>query len=600
MNKHSENLQEIIKTLPDSPGVYQFFDKTARMIYAGKAKSIRKRVQSYFREPYDNNKIEVLVKQIKDIRCIIVSNESEALLLENNLIKEHQPKYNVKLKDDKTFPWICVTKEDFPRVFSTRSIVRNGSKYYGPFVSLKFLRALTDLIRQLYPLRTCRLALTEESIADKKYKRCLEFHLENCKAPCENLQSREEYNSNITEIQQILRGDIGSILRKFKDLMYKHSGKHEFEKAQAIKEKIELLSGYQSKSVVVNPDITDVDVFSIVSDEKYGYVNYLKILNGAIVQSYTTELQKKLDESDEELISIAIAECRQRFESCAKEIIIPFQLDIEIPDTNFIVPQIGDKKKLLKLSENNIQYYKAKKQLHSPAPDRSARILEQMKKDLRLKEIPVHIECFDVSNIQGKFAVASMVVFRNARPLKKEYRHYNIKTVEGANDYASIEEIVYRRYKRLLDEEQPLPQLIIIDGGKGQLSASVKSLKKTGMTGKAGVIGIAKKLEEIYYPGDPVPLYLNKKSETLRLIQHIRNEAHRFGITHHRNKREKETIKTELTEIKGIGKAAAQKLLKKYGSVNAVKALKISELEDTIGKAKAKIVFEYFRALGKL
>lgn len=595
--KASENLLLIIQSLPDKPGVYQYFDELGAIIYVGKAKSLKKRVSSYFnKDIYENGKTAVLVRKIADIKYIIVSTELDALLLENNLIKRYQPKYNVLLKDDKTYPWICIKNEAFPRIFSTRNLVRDGSAYFGPYASVKVMNMVLELIRKLYKIRNCSLNLSEENIEKKKFKICLEYHIGNCKGPCEALQAKENYDETIAEIKEIIKGNINGLSEHLRGMMQGHADNFEFEKAHLLKEKIDSLEKFQSKSAVVSPSINNVDVFSIVTDEKYGYVNFLKVMNGAIIQGHTLELKKKLDETAEELLILSITEIRQRFSSNASEIIVPFVLDLEIPDTEFFVPQRGDKKKLLELSERNADYYRKEKQRQEDLvdPDRhNNRILNQMMKDLRLLEEPRHIECFDNSNIQGAYPVAAMSVFKNAKPSKKDYRHYNIKTVEGPNDFASMEEVVFRRYKRLLEENKALPQLIVIDGGKGQLSSAMNSLEKLGLRGKVGIIGIAKKLEEIYYPGDSLPLYIDKKSETLRVIQNLRNEAHRFGITHHRKRRQKGTIKSELSEIKGISDLSIQKLLLKFKSVKNIKETPEEEIAAVVGKAKARAVKDY-------
>ena len=593
----TQNIETIVKNLPGSPGVYQYFDDHGTIIYVGKAKNLKKRVSSYFNKELLSGKLIMLVRKIADIKYIAVETEFDALLLENTLIKKYQPRYNVLLKDDKTFPWICIKNEPFPRIFPTRNIVRDGSEYFGPYASVTMMNTLLELIRHLYPLRNCTLNLTEENIRKKKFKICLEYHIGNCKGPCEAFQSKEDYDSNILEIKQIIKGNINFVFQGLKVLMKKYSDEFEFEKAHIIKEKIDILSRYQSKSIVVSTAIDNVDVFSILTDEESGYVNYLKIIKGAIIQSHTIELKKKLDESKEELLAIAIAEYRQRFTSDAKEIILPFIIEEIIPGVNYTIPKIGDKKSLLELSERNAKYYQMDKlkQKELIDPERhSKRILNTMMKDLRLKELPAHIECFDNSNFQGDFPVAAMVVFKDAKPCKKDYRHFNIKTVEGPNDFASMEEIIYRRYKRLLEENAPLPQLIVVDGGKGQLSSAILSLEKLGLRGKINIIGIAKRLEEIFYPGDTIPMYLDKKSETLKVLQYIRDEAHRFGITFHRNKRSKGTIKTELTGIKGIGDNTADGLLQHFKSTENIKIANLTELENVVGKAKAKIVFEYF------
>jgi len=594
----NDNIENILKSLPDKPGIYQFYDSLGTIIYVGKAKSLKKRVSSYFnKEKHESNKITVLVKKIADIKYVVVQSEFDALLLENNLIKEYQPRYNILLKDDKTFPWICIKKECFPRVFPTRNVIRDDSLYFGPYASVRMINTMLNLIRQLYPLRTCKFKLTGENINSRKFKVCLEYHIGNCKGPCEGYQTEEDYNRIISQIQEIIKGNINTVKKQLKAMMAAYSESLDFEKAQIIKEKIILLKNYQSKSTVVNSSINNVDVFSVISDESNGYVNFLKVVHGAVIQSHSVEIKKKLDEPDEELLTLTIAEFRQRFSADAEEIIAPFRLDIKIPGVTYTVPQKGDKKQLLELSYRNVRYYMKDKQKQKELTDperHGKRILEQMMKDIQLHELPVHIECFDNSNIQGSFPVAAMVVFKNAKPEKKEYRHFNIKTVEGPDDFASMEEVIYRRYKRLLEENQPLPQLIIVDGGKGQLSSALKSLEKLDLRGKIGIIGIAKKLEEIYYPGDSLPLYLDKKSETLKIIQHLRNEAHRFGIAHHRSKREKALTKSELTQIDGVGEKTLQALLRKFKSVNNIKKATFEELQKIVGKKKGQEIFDYF------
>jgi excinuclease ABC subunit C len=594
----SENISHALKVLPDKPGVYQFYNNNGTIIYVGKAKSLRKRVRSYFKPEAQNiGKVDVLVKKIHDIKYIVVENEYEALLLENNLIKKYQPRYNVLLKDDKTYPWICIKNERFPRVFPSRNLIKDGSEYFGPYASGRMMHTLLDLIYQLFQIRTCSYNLTEENIHRKKYKVCLKYHIGNCKGPCEGLQSEEEYNTTIANIKEIIKGNINSVQQQLKKNMTEYAANYEFEKAHFLKEKIELLQKYQSKSTVVNPSISNVDVFSIITDEDTAYVNFLKVISGSIVQAHTVELRKRLDETPAQMLTFAIADLRDRLKSNSNEIIVPIALEIKFPDTKVTIPQKGDKKKLLDLSQSNAKYYRLdkEKQKELVDPDRHVnRIMEQAQKDLHLSELPDHIECFDNSNILGSFAVAAMVVFRNARPEKSEYRHFNIKTVEGPNDFASMEEVVYRRYKRLLDEEKDLPKLIVIDGGKGQLSSALNSLKKLELQDKIPMIGIAKKLEEIYFPEDPIPLYIDKKSETLKLIQQLRDEAHRFGITHHRQKRSKETIKTNLTEIEGIGYETAQKLLRKFKSVINIKKAGEDELQAIVGKQKTRILREFF------
>lgn len=590
-------LSDKLKSLPNKPGVYQYFNSDGVIIYVGKAKNLKSRVSSYFNKQHEGGKTNLLVKQIADIKTLVVGSELEALLLENNLIKKYQPKYNILLKDDKTYPWICVKNERFPRVFSTRNVVKDGSAYFGPYASVRMMNTVLELIRSLYPLRNCNYNLSKENITNNKFKVCLEYHIGNCKAPCVNEQTEEDYNQTVHQIKDIIKGNINSVTKFLKPLMKSYSEKLEFEKAQLIKEKIQTLENYQSKSVVVSPTINDVDVFSIVSDESYGFVNYLKVINGAIIQGHTIALKKKLDETDDELLQIGIAELRVRFESESKEVIVPFKPDLEDENIKFTIPQRGDKKQLLELSERNAKYYRLeqKKQQANVNPTKhSDRILERLQKDLRMSEKPTHIECFDNSNIQGTNAVAACVVFKDGKPSKKDYRHFNIKTVEGPDDFASMTEIVYRRYKHLLEENQPLPQLIIIDGGKGQLNAALKSLDDLGLRGKITIIGIAKRLEEIYFPNDAVPLYLNKTSESLKIIQYLRNEAHRFGITHHRNKRSKAAIKSELAEIEGIGYKTAQQLLWKFKSVTRIKKASLEELEKVISKKRAKVVFDFF------
>lgn len=595
----SEHISTLLKTLPDNPGVYQYFDSEGKILYVGKAKSLKKRVASYFnKDQFENGKTQVLVKKIADIKYIVVDTEIDALLLENSFIKKYQPRYNVMLKDDKTYPWICIKNERFPRVFSTRVLTRDGSTYFGPYASVKVMNTVLDLIRQLYKLRNCNLNLTEENVKASKFKVCLEYHLGNCKAPCVGKEAEDEYHRGIAEIKEIIKGNISTVAKHLKVLLQRHVEKMEFEKAHMIKEKIDLLEKFQSKSTVVNPAITNVDIFTIITDEKSGYVNFLKVVNGAIIQGHTIELKKKLDENAQELLTLAIAELRERFHSDAKEVIVPFEIETEFPGVEFIVPQRGDKKHLLELSERNVEYYRRDKikQESLIDPERhTKRILEQMKKDLHLLEEPRHIECFDNSNFQGAYPVAAMTVFKDAKASKKDYRHFNIRTVEGPDDFASMEEIIYRRYKRVLEESQSLPQLIIIDGGKGQLNAALQSLDKLGLRGKIGIIGIAKKLEEIYFPNDSIPLYLDKRSETLKIIQQIRDEAHRFGITHHRGKRDKGTLKTELTEIPGISHTTAKKLLSHFKSVKRIKEVTEAELAELIGKAKGKLVFEFYQ-----
>jgi excinuclease ABC subunit C len=586
-----------IKTLPNQPGVYQYYDKNGTILYIGKAKNLKKRVASYFTKNHEYGKTKVLVKKIATIKHIVVNTETDALLLENNLIKKYQPKYNVLLKDDKTYPWICIKKERFPRIFLTRNVIKDGSEYFGPYTSVRTAKALLDLIKELYQLRSCNYDLSIKNVAELKYKVCLDFHIGNCQGPCEGLQTEESYTRDIVSIRNIIKGNFKESIKYFHQLMIDFADKMEFEEAQKIKEKIDLLANYQSKSTVVNPSITNVDVFSIVSDESYSYVNFFKISNGSIIQSHTIEIKKKLNETDKELLELAIIEIRQRFNSQSKEIYVPFKVDLG-EDLKVTVPVLGDKKRIVDLSLRNAKYYRQEqfKQIKIVDPDRHVkRLMSQMKKDLRLSVEPRHIECFDNSNIQGTNPVAACVVFRNGKPSKKEYRNFNIKTVEGPDDFASMEEVVFRRYKRLLEEGQSLPQLIVIDGGKGQLSSSLKSLDILGLRNKIAIIGIAKRLEEIYYPDDPIPLYLDKKSETLKIIQQLRNEAHRFGITHHRNKRSKQALENELEQISGIGKQTVVSLLQHFKSTKRVSLATIEELEKVVGNARAIKISNYYK-----
>lgn len=585
-----------LSTLPDSPGVYQFYDAEEKILYVGKAKNLKKRVASYFTKTHEYGKTRVMVKKIRGIRHIVVPTESDALLLENNLIKKYRPRYNVLLKDDKSYPWICIKNERFPRIFPTRKLIKDGSEYYGPYTSMKTVRTLLDLVKSVYPLRTCNYDLSQEKIDAGKYKVCLEYHLGNCKGPCEGMQNAEEYHAQIDDIREIIKGNFKSSLQYFKHRMKALAVDMQFEEAQLIKEKIEVLENYQVKSTIVNPKINNVDVFSIISDESHAYVNFLQLSHGSIIRSHTLEIKKKLDESDVDLLQLAIIEIRQRFDSRSTELYLPFEVTVE-PHLKVTVPKLGDKKKIVDLSERNAKFFRQErfKQIKIIDPDRHTnRIMAQMQKDLRLSAEPRHIECFDNSNIQGSNPVAACVVFRNGKPSKKEYRHYNIKTVDGPDDFASMEEVVYRRYKRLLAEEESLPQLIVIDGGKGQLSSALKSLDILGLRGKIAIIGIAKRLEEIYFPDDPIPLYLDKKSESLKIIQQLRNEAHRFGITFHRNKRSKAAINSELESIDGIGEKTAQDLLKTFRSVKRIKEASKEKLAETVGVAKAKRIYETF------
>jgi excinuclease ABC subunit C len=589
-----EQLEIQLKSLPEVAGVYQYYDKQDKIIYIGKAKNLKKRVNSYFTKNHDNRKTALLVKNIVRVEHIVVSSEMDALLLENNLIKKYKPRYNILLKDDKTYPWICIKKEPFPRIFFTRRLIKDGSEYFGPFTSVKTIRTLLDLIRSLYPLRTCKYDLSKEKIEAEKYKVCLEFHIGNCLAPCEGKVTLAKYDSNIDAIREIIKGNFKSALKDLRLEMNSYAEAMEFEKAQWIKEKIVNLENYQAKSTVVNPKISHVDVFSVISDESYGYINYIQVSFGAIVRSHTLEIKKKMDESDTTLLQLGIVELRQLFSSTSKTVFLSEK--VSLGDTLKVeVPQQGDKRKLVEMSLRNAKYFRMERfrQIKIVDPDRHVkRIMEQMKKDLRLPKAPYHIECFDNSNIQGSNPVAACVVFRDGKPFKKEYRHYNIKTVSGPDDFASMEEVVYRRYKRLLEEEASLPQLIVIDGGKGQLSSAVKSLNLLGLRGKISILGIAKRLEEIYFPEDSIPLYLDKKSETLKILQRARDEAHRFGITFHRNKRSRSSLSSELDQIPGVGPSTREQLLRHFKSVKRVKEGTQKEIIALLGPQKGEKIFK--------
>jgi len=590
--------REELKKIPHRPGVYQYFDREGELLYIGKAKDLRNRVSSYFTNDGQHSpKTRILVRKIARIDFTIVDTEIDAWLLENSLIKKHKPRYNVSLKDDKTYPWIVIKNEHFPRVFWTRKYIKDGSRYYGPYASAGMMHIVLDMVRELFPLRTCTLNLAPESIAKGKYKTCLEYQIGNCKGPCEGRQSAEDYERNLLDIKDILNGKIAVVTNRLKGLIAEAAAALDFESAHALKLKLDKLSNYQSRSTVVNPSITNVDVFSIASDDGYAFVNYLKVAHGVIIQTQALELKKRLDETDPELLALAIPEIRSRFNSTSREIIVPFEMDIETSEAfRFTVPKAGEKKKLLDLSLKNVVYFKRERllQYEKLNPDvKIERILNQMQKDLRLNVLPRHIECFDNSNIQGNFPVSAIVVFRDARPSKKDYRHFNVKTVVGPDDFATMEEAVFRRYRRLLDEGQELPQLIVIDGGKGQLGAALKSLKRLGIDKKMTVIGIAKRLEELYYPGDPYPLYLDKKSETLKIIQHLRDEAHRFGITFHRNQRSRKTFVSALESIPGIGKTTAEKLLKTFKSAKKVREASDEELKKVLNQRQMQALLEW-------
>ncbi len=599
MEKAPLSLQ--IQTLPNNPGIYQYFDKEGKILYVGKAKNIKKRVSSYFNKTHDSGRTNVMVRKIAEIRHIVVPTETDALLLENNLIKSLQPRYNVLLKDDKSYPWICIKNEPFSRIFTTRKMIRDGSEYFGPYTSFKTVYTIMDMIRELYPLRTCNFDLSPENIASGKYRVCLEYHIGNCKGPCEAHESLENYQHHVDRIREILKGNFKGSLRDFKKQMAACAAEMRFEEAQKIKDKIDILEKYQSRSTVANPKLTNIDVFSIVSDESSAFVNFIQIAHGSIIRSHMMELKKKLEETDLELLEIAIVELRERFNLTSKEIIVPFEVNLgEI--VKVTVPQLGDKKELLDLSTRNAKMFRLEqlKQIQIVDPDRHTnRVMAQMKKDLRLPEEPRHIECFDNSNIQGSNPVAACVVFKDGKPCKKEYRHFNIRTVDGPNDFASMEEVVYRRYKRLLAEEKPLPQLIIIDGGKGQLSSALKSLEILGLRGKIAIIGIAKRLEELFYPDDPVPLYLDKKSETLKIIQQLRNEAHRFGISHHRDKRSKSALQTSVETIPGIGEKTMTTLIRHFKSVKRMTAASEEEIASVVGVSKARKIIDFYKNLLK-
>ena len=589
----AEHIKPLLNNIPQKVGVYRYYDKNEKLLYIGKAKNLKKRVSSYFTKKQESGKIKVLVSKIFDIQYVVVQTEMDALLLENNLIKKHQPKYNVMLKDGKTYPWICVKNEPFPRVFQTRNVVKDGSFYFGPYTSVRLVKTLLDFFHQLYPLRNCTLNLSAKNIIARKFKVCLEYHMGNCLGPCVGKQTNADYQIGIEHIKQIIKGDIKSVIKHLKTAMLGFSKKMEFEKAQSVKQKIQLLKNYQSKSTIVNPKINNVDVFTIISDKKTAFVNYLKINSGAIIQAHTLELKKQLNEEEKNLLLLAIVELRQRFNSTSKTIYCSHYLENVWEDLNITLPKIGDKKKLIDLSLRNAKYMQLehqKRKRNNSARQNNKRILERLQKDLHLLKYPRHIECFDNSNIQGAHAVSACVVFKNAKPNKKDYRHFNIKTVVGPDDFTSMEEVVYRRYKRLLKEKQPLPELIVIDGGKGQLSSAVKSLEKLNLREEIAIIGIAKRLEEIYFPGDSVPLYLDKRSESLKVIQQLRDEAHRFGITHHRNKRSKESLGTSLDKIKGIGPKTVELLISYFGSVRQVKTAKKEELVKLVGKTKALLI----------
>ncbi len=597
---HTPHLKRIISSLPGTPGIYKYYDSEGTLMYIGKAKNLKKRVSSYFTKQHlENRKTAVLVSKIADIQFTLVDSEIDALLLENSLIKKFLPRFNISLKDDKTYPWICIKRERFPRIFTTRTYIRDGSDYFGPYASGTMMHTVLDMIRVLYPTRNCNLVLSESNINEGKFKACMEYQIGNCKAPCVALQTEEDYNNSIKEIKNILRGNISVVVNQLKALMQHAARELRFEEAAQYKRKLEVLENYQSKSTIVTSIPNDVDVFSIVSDDKFAFVNYLKVSNGMVIQTQTFELKKKMDETNEELLEFAIGEVREQYKSTSREMILPFVLELEDDKFTFTVPKAGDKKKLLDLSFKNALYYKKERlsQYEKLNPELKVdRVLTQMMTDLRLTELPRQIECFDNSNIQGAFPVSAMVVFKDAKPSKKDYRHFNVQTVVGPDDFATMREVIHRRYKRVLEENQPLPNLIIVDGGKGQLSSAVESLRELGLYGKIPILGIAKRLEELYYPEDELPLYIDKKSETLKIIQQLRDEAHRFGITHHRNRRSKGTMRSELDDLKGIGEETQKMLLKELKSVKKIKETELTLLTEIVGKSKAQLIWNHFHS----
>ncbi len=600
--KMSEEIKNTLAVIPHLPGCYQFIDEKGTVIYVGKAKDLKKRVSSYFNKNHEHPKTRILVRNIRKIKYIVVNTEEDTFLLENNLIKQLKPRYNVMLKDDKTYPYIVVKNEFFPRVYKTRNIVKDGSRYFGPYTSVQSVNTLLDIFRKLYKIRTCRLNLTPENIIEGKFKVCLEYHIKRCNGPCEGLQTLEEYNKNIEEIIEILKGNVAIIEKQVQEKMQLLANELRFEEAHELKEKLVLIQNFREKSQVVSNTNYNLDVFSIEEDENSAYINYLHVVNGSVNQAYTFEYKKKLDESAQELLSMGIIEMRDRFGSKSKEIIVPFIPDLKLSDVEFTIPQRGDKRKLLSLSEKNVKQFKIDKlkkaEMLNPE-QRTTRILKTLQKDLQLKEMPWHIECFDNSNIQGTNPVAACVVFKKGKPSKKDYRHFNVKSVAGPDDFASMREIVERRYSRALNEGSPLPQLIVIDGGKGQLNAAVESLQKNGLYGKIAIIGIAKRLEEIYFPYDPVPLYIDKNSETLKIIQHLRDEAHRFGITFHRQKRSKSQIISELDNVNGIGPETKKKLLSHFKSIKRIKESNEEEIKKLIGNSKGNKILKWIAESNK-
>jgi excinuclease ABC subunit C len=592
------DLKPIVNSLPEKPGVYKYFDKEGVIIYVGKAKSLKKRVSSYFtKKHHDNFKTSVLVSKIVHLEYTVVDTEMDALLLENSLIKEFQPKYNIALKDDKSYPYIKVTKERFPKVFAMFNPVRDGSEYFGPYANKKVMYTVLELIKKLYPVRNCNYNLSQANIDAFKFKVCLEYQIGNCKGPCEAYQTEDSYNEGIRQIRHILKGNLHEVKEHLKMVMMDASRRLAFEEAQEYKDKLDSLVTYQSRSTVVSPVLGDLEVYSTSSTDKISFVNFLRISHGIIVISRNVEIRKKMDETDEEILVHVMGEMRKHYGDDVKEIVLPMQLDWPDDRITITVPKAGDKKKLIDLSLKNAMLYKHEKltQYEKLNPSvRVDRLLEQMKNDLHLKDLPRHIECFDNSNFQGTYPVSACVVFKDGKPSKNDYRHFNVKTVIGPDDFETMKEVITRRYSRLRDENLPMPQLIVVDGGKGQLSHAVEALKTLGLYGQMAIVGIAKRLEEIYYPDDSVPLYIDKKSETLKIIQHMRDEAHRFGITHHRSRRDKGTLKTSLTEIPGIGPEKARQLLKEFKSITRIKDSSIETLAPVIGKAKAELVYQHF------
>lgn len=597
MALYDEYLRKKVNELPDNPGVYQYFDSSGVIIYIGKAKNLKKRVLSYLNKSNQSSKTHLLVNKIADLRYIVVNSEQDALLLENNLIKKYKPKYNILLKDDKSYPWICIKKEPFPRVFITRRYIRDGSEYFGPYTSGKFAHVLINLIKSLFKLRTCNLALNEKAIQAGKFKVCLEYHIGNCKAPCVGRIGQLEYDEYIVQIRNILKGNLSSVIEAMTAKMIFYANSLKFEEANLMKEALQAVKNYQAKSTIVRTTISDTDVFSYTEDEKYAYINYLRILHGAVVQVHTVELEKKIEEEKESLLAFAIYEIRQMMDSHSKEIIVPFYPDIQLEGIDYVVPQRGDKKQLLELSERNASYFRLDRERQRSTKTKennTFNLLKTIKLELKLPELPHRIECFDNSNIQGTNPVASCVVFLDGKPAKREYRKFHVKTVIGADDFASMEEIIYRRYRRVLDEGLELTNLIVIDGGKGQLHSAVNSLKKLGLYGKVSILGLAKQMEEIYFPEDQQPYLLAKNSVALKTLMHIRDEAHRFGITFHRRLREKNQINSVISQIKGIGNNAEVSLLQEFKSVENIMKQSIPELAKIIGTKRAELVYNYF------